>query len=86
MPPGENERLLGQAGFTVLESRDVTWNAAEVSRRRRDPRARYREASVAGEGPATFGGLQRFLDCVHTHSVERRLSRYAYLAEKHGDP
>jgi hypothetical protein len=37
---------------------------------------------VAREGAANFEGLQRFLMCVHTLSVERRLSRYAYLAEK----
>ncbi len=34
------------------------------------------------EGQANFEGLQRFLECVHTLSVDRRLSRYAYLAEK----
>jgi SAM-dependent methyltransferase len=82
VPPGENERLLGQAGFTVLQANDVTDNAAEVSRRRRDARARHREALVAREGQSNYDGLQRFLDCVHTLSVERRLSRYAYLAEK----
>ncbi len=85
VPPGENERLLGEAGFTVVEVDDVTDNAAEVSRRRRDARARYRDALVAREGQANFDGLQRFLDCVHTLSVERRLSRYAYLAEKRRD-
>jgi SAM-dependent methyltransferase len=86
VPPGENERLLGQAGFTVLQANDVTDNAAEVSRRRRDARARHREALVAREGQSNYDGLQRFLDCVHTLSVERRLSRYAYLAEKPRDP
>jgi hypothetical protein len=47
-----------------------------------DVRARHREALVAREGEANFDGLQRFLGCTHTLSVERRLSRYAYLAEK----
>jgi SAM-dependent methyltransferase len=82
IPPGENERLLREAGFTLLRVDDVTENAAEVARRRRDARARYREALVAREGEVNFEGLQRFLDCVHTLSLERRLSRYAYLAEK----
>jgi SAM-dependent methyltransferase len=85
VPPGENERLLRQAGFTILAVDDVTDNAAEVSRRRRDARARHREALVAREGQANYDGLQRFLDCVHTLSVERRLSRYAFLAEKQRD-
>jgi SAM-dependent methyltransferase len=83
--PGENERMLREAGFTLLQVDDVTDNAAEVSRRRRDARARYREALVAREGDANYEGLQRFLDCVHAVSVERRLSRYAYLAEKARD-
>jgi SAM-dependent methyltransferase len=85
VPPGENERLLGEAGFTILHVQDVTDNAAEVSRRWRDARSRHREALVAREGQANYDGLQRFLDCVHTLSVERRLSRYAFLAEKQHD-
>jgi SAM-dependent methyltransferase len=82
VPPGENERLLGEAGFTVLRVQDVTDNAADVSRRWQEARAQHREALVAREGQANFDGLQRFLQCVNTLSVERRLSRYAYLAEK----
>jgi SAM-dependent methyltransferase len=82
VPPGENERLLESAGFAVLSVQDVTDNAADVSGRWREARARHREALVAREGQANFDGLQRFLTCVHTLSVERRLSRYAYLAEK----
>ena len=35
----------------------------------------------AFEGADTFEGLQRFLACVRRVSVERRLSRYSYLAE-----
>jgi ubiquinone/menaquinone biosynthesis C-methylase UbiE len=38
---------------------------------------------VSSEELATrSSSLQRFLHCVHTRSVERRLTRYAYLAEK----
>jgi SAM-dependent methyltransferase len=82
VPPGENERLLEAAGFALLGVQDVTAGAAEVSGRRHDARARHREALVAREGQANFDGLQRFLTCVRKLSVERRLSRYAYLAEK----
>jgi SAM-dependent methyltransferase len=82
VPPGENERLLRAAGFEVLEAQDVTGNAAEVSLRWREARDRHGEALVAREGRANFDGLQRFLAGVHTLSVERRLSRYAYLAQK----
>ena len=82
LPPGENERLLQSAGLGLLGVEDVTRNAAEIARRRHDARERQREALVAREGQANFDGLQRFLMCVHTLSAERRLSRYAYLAEK----
>ena len=84
VPPGENERLLRAAGFAVLGVQDVTDNAVEVARRWHDARERQREALVAREGPVNFDGLQRFLRCVHTLCVERRLSRCAYLAEKPG--
>ena len=82
LPPGENERLLREAGFALLRVDDVTENAALVSGRWRDARERHREALLAREGQANFEGLQRFLACVHTLSVERRMSRFAYLAEK----
>jgi SAM-dependent methyltransferase len=82
VPPGVNEALLEEAGFTLLGTRDVTANAELVAGRWRDARARHRESLVAREGATNFDGLQRFLDCVHTLSVERRLSRFAYLAEK----
>ncbi len=84
LPPGENERLLKAAGFSVLGVEDVTGNAAEVARRWHDARQGQEKALVAREGRANFDGLQRFLRCVHTLSVERRLSRFAYLAEKPG--
>jgi SAM-dependent methyltransferase len=82
VPPGENERLVEEAGFTLLRVLDVTDNAADVSRRWHDARAQHREALVTREGQAHFDGLQRFLQCVNVLSGQRRLSRYAYLAEK----
>ena len=82
VPPGTNEALLRDAGFVVRAVEDVTAAAAAVASRWHDARARHRGALVAREGEANFQGLQRFLQCVHALSVERRLSRYAYLAEK----
>jgi SAM-dependent methyltransferase len=86
VPPGENERLLRDAGFTVLAVDDVTANAADVARRWHEARSRQRDALVAREGQTNFDGLQRFLACVHTVSAQRRLSRYAYLAERRAEP
>lgn len=82
VPPGANEAMLREAGFTVLTVQDVTDNAAEVAARWFAARARHREPLLAREGEANFQGLQRFLECIHTLSVERRLSRFAYLAQK----
>ncbi len=82
LPPGENERLIEQAGFALLGTDDVTANAAEVSLRWHDARARHRDVLETREGEANFEGLQRFLACVHALSVERRLSRFAYLMRK----
>jgi SAM-dependent methyltransferase len=82
VPPGANEDMLREAGFALLGVQDVTANAAEVASRWYQARLRHREALVAREGEVNFDGLQRFLRCAHTLAVEKRLSRYAYLAEK----
>jgi cyclopropane fatty-acyl-phospholipid synthase-like methyltransferase len=84
VPPGVNEAMLREAGFDILAVQDVTANAAEVASRWHDARARHRTALVAREGEPNFEGLQRFLRCVHTLSAERRLSRFAYLAQAAG--
>jgi len=82
VPPGANEAMLRDAGFTVTSVQDVTGNAEAVAARWHDARARHREALVKREGEANFDGLQRFLTCVDDLSAERRLSRYAYFAVK----
>ena len=82
VPPGENERLIGRAGFTLLSSEDATAAAEVIAQRWHGAREQYRDELVAREGEANFAGLQRFLACVHRLSAERRLSRYCYLAEK----
>jgi SAM-dependent methyltransferase len=84
VPPGANEKMLREAGFVVLSVHDVTANAAEVASRWYEARGRHREALVAREGEVNFDGLQRFLRCVHTLSVEGRLSWYAYLGGEAG--
>lgn len=81
-PPGANERLIGEAGFALLEVEDVTANAADIAGRRHRARARHGDALVALEGEDNYAGLQRFLACVHELSAQRRLSRFAYLAER----
>jgi SAM-dependent methyltransferase len=84
VPPGENERLIRNAGFELLSVADLTESAALISRRWRDARDRRREDLVRIEGEANFSGLQRFLACTHTLSSEHRLSRCGYVARKNG--
>jgi SAM-dependent methyltransferase len=84
LPPGENERLIARAGFTLLGAEDVTAAAETIAQRWHDARAAHRDALVAREGDVNFDGLQRFLSCVHRLSADRRLSRFCYLAVKPG--
>jgi ubiquinone/menaquinone biosynthesis C-methylase UbiE len=82
VPRGENERLIAEAGLSVVETLDKTAQAAEVSRRWRDARARHKSVLLNVEGEANYEGLQRFLTCVHTLTGERRLARIVYVAAR----
>jgi hypothetical protein len=82
LPPGENERLIRQAGFELLASVDSTSNAAAISKRWHDARSRRYEDLVRIEGTSTFQSLQKFLSCIHTLSDKRLLSRFMYAARK----
>lgn len=84
VPAGFNERLIEQAGFRLVRQEDVTENAALVSGRWHRAREAHRDDLVRIEGEERFAGLQRFFEAVHRLTSERRLSRIAYLTEKHG--
>lgn len=81
-PPGENERLLQQAGFHIVNVSDTTANAASIAQRWHNARHKRIEALRAIEGSRTFEGLQKFLSTVHTLTRERRLLRLLYVAQK----
>ena len=81
-PPGENERLIEKAGFRGIRVRDTTENAARIAERWRRAREKRKGELVAAEGEVSFDGLQRFLQCVHALTSERRLLRYLYTASK----
>lgn len=81
-PPGENERLILQAGFTGLKVLDTTERAACTAARWHQARQKYKDRLVAAEGEHTWAGLQRFLSCVQTLTEERRLLRLLYQAQK----
>ena len=82
LPPGENERLITQAGFRVLAIEDVTDDEAMLAARWHDAREQHRQALVEREGAANFDGLQQFLVCTRRLAEERRMCRFCYLAEK----
>jgi SAM-dependent methyltransferase len=80
LPPGENERVLGEVGLEVVSVVDTTDHLAEIARRRFDARASH-AAELAGiEGKHAFDGRQRFFNLVATLAHQRRLSRFVYTA------
>ena len=81
-PPGEDARLIEQAGLQLERAEDVTENMATSSQRWHAARMRAREELLVLEGEQNYEGLQRFLAMVHQLARERRLSRYAFLARK----
>lgn len=83
-PKGENERLLDASGYRVLRVEDVTAQVEETSKRWYDARKERQEQLIQFEEQEQFDGLQNFLSVVHQLAADRRLSRYAYLAEKDG--
>ena len=82
VPWGENDRLVAEAGLSLLGAGDTTAQAATISQRWRDARARHKTELVSVEGEANFEGLQRFLACVNTLTAEHRLARVVYVAAK----
>lgn len=83
-PKGENEHLLEAAGFRVLRVEDLTSQVEQISMRWYKARQERQERLLQFEDQEQFDGLQKFLSVVHQLAAERRLSRYAYLAEKEG--
>jgi SAM-dependent methyltransferase len=82
VPPGEDERLLTEAGLSVLVVEDTTERLAEVAARRAGARAEHAAALRQAEGDEAFEGRQRFFEIVAALASEGRLSRLVYVAEK----
>jgi ubiquinone/menaquinone biosynthesis C-methylase UbiE len=81
-PPGENVRLIQEAGFALVHTLDMTEKDAALAKRWYDARARRRDDLLKLEGETEFENLQRFWVVAHTLTSERRLSRFAFLAQK----
>lgn len=81
-PPGENERLLKQAGFQDVIVTDTSEAAAQIAQRWHHGREKRADALRVMEGQANFDGLQKFLATVHQLTSEKRLLRLLYIAQK----
>lgn len=84
VPLEVTQNMVREAGFKLIRCEDVTANIELTSGRWHVSRHRQRDALIKIEGEERFEGLQKFLNTVHTLTSERRLSRYVFLAEKHG--
>ena len=73
---------MSAAGLSVIATDDTTDSLAEVGRRRGAARAERADELRRLEGDEAFDGRQRFFDMVAMLARERRLSRFAHLAEK----
>jgi SAM-dependent methyltransferase len=81
-PPGVNEQLIEESGLRLVEARDTTESSALLSKRWHDAREKRKDALIEIEGDDNFLGVQRFLECVHTLTSQRRLLRFLYTCEK----
>jgi ubiquinone/menaquinone biosynthesis C-methylase UbiE len=81
-PPGANEQLILEVGFTDLEVKDTTEEAARTAARWFEARRKFKDKLLALEGEQKYSGLQRFLSCVQTLTQERRLLRLLYQARR----
>lgn len=81
-PPGVNEQMISDSGFELIRREDLTPEAALISKRWHDARAKRRDALLKIEGEGNYQGLQKFLWCVYTLCEEKRLSRFMYLGVK----
>lgn len=82
VPPEVTERFIREAGFKLIRREDVTANIELTSGRWHTARQRRRDDLVKIEGEERFEGLQRFDAAVYKLTGERRLSRFAFMAER----
>lgn len=82
VPNGENERLLTEAGFQEIITRDVTDNIISTSKKWHEAREKRKSRLLEFEDEEKFTGIQNFLKTTHQVSVDRRLSRFMYCCVK----
>lgn len=78
-PLGLNERLIDTAGLRLEKQVDLTQSVIDLSERWYDAREKRKNRLIAMEGDDLFERMQRFLTATHQVSIERRLSRFAFI-------
>jgi ubiquinone/menaquinone biosynthesis C-methylase UbiE len=81
-PEGYDERLLGEAGFELLQRVDLTPTFVQIAERHCVARAAHEQALRAMEGEKEFESHSRYRAIAAKLARERRLSHFAYLARK----
>ncbi len=79
-PRGEDERLIDAAGLDLRITEDVTESLAVLTGRRLRARAARSEVLRQLEGETAYEGHQDVLRVAERLALERRLSRFVYLA------
>ena len=82
VPVGESERLLKEASFQDIQSKDVTDNIESVSIKWHDAREKRKDDLLKFETEDNFNGIQSFLKMVYIVTSQRRLSRFMFAVVK----
>jgi SAM-dependent methyltransferase len=82
VPPEYDERLLREARLELLRREDTTASLAEIARRHCAARAAHATALRALEDETVFEELNRYRAVAERLASERRLSQFAFLAQK----
>ena len=80
--PGENERLLQDAGLTLVHTEDSTASMERQAAAWHASRSRHRAELEKVEGKEDYDVQQRFFEATHRLAVDRRQSRFTYVAER----
>ncbi len=82
VPTGFDEQMIAATGLKLVWRDDVTENMAKIAERRHAARESRSSALREIEGEQTFEGQQEFLAVAASLAQGKRLSRFAYVAEK----
>jgi SAM-dependent methyltransferase len=82
VPADYDRRVLQDCGLRLLACEDVTDNMAQMAHRRRMARAAREDVLRRIESDEHYEQQQTFLKVAARIAIERRLSRFLYVAEK----